>query len=40
VCGLGAEETRKVTRWAAEALVAQAMAGEVRSSGRPRQRAG
>lgn len=40
VCGLSADETRKVTRWAAEALVAQALAGEARSSGRPRQRAG
>lgn len=30
VCGLSAEETRKVTRWAAEALVAQALAGDAR----------
>lgn len=40
VCGLSAGETRKVTRWAAEALVAQALAGLVRGSGRSRQRTG
>lgn len=35
VCGLGAGETRKVTRWAAEALVAQALAGDASQGAGP-----
>jgi AcrR family transcriptional regulator len=30
VCGLSADETRKVTRWAAEAILAHALAGDAR----------
>lgn len=40
VCGLGADETRKVTCWAAEALVAQALASEPRVSARSKPSAG
>jgi AcrR family transcriptional regulator len=35
VCGLSPAETRKVTRWAAEALVAYALSGAARTGGRP-----
>ena len=40
VCGLSPAETRKVTRWAAEALVAQALSGATRTGDRPGPKAG
>jgi AcrR family transcriptional regulator len=38
VCGLSPNETRKVTRWAAEALVAHALSGAARAGSRPARR--
>jgi AcrR family transcriptional regulator len=35
VCGLSPDETRKVTRWAAEALVSHAVSGAARQGRRP-----
>jgi hypothetical protein len=40
VCGLSADETRKVTRWATEALVAHALSQSDGAAGRPRRRPG